>query len=98
MLHLRCQEIDFPALFGLSKPAMLHAFRQEQNNSKNAFFGVSTAEVYVMKMFNVIGLRLAVSDCIFGRRLNKGLSGVECVSAENFELYRGSRSRLQGSV
>jgi hypothetical protein len=38
MLLLRCQEIDFPASSGLlSKPAMLHAFRQEQKNAKNAW-------------------------------------------------------------
>jgi hypothetical protein len=43
-------------------------------------------------------LWLTVSDRIFGRKLNWSLSGVECVTAENCELYRGSRSRLQGSM
>ncbi len=61
--------------------------------------GVSMAEVYVInKVFHVMGLWLTVSDRIFGRKLNWSLSGVECVTAENCELYRGSRSRLQGSM
>ncbi len=54
------------------------------------------AEVYGMKKaFDVIGLRLAVLDRIFGRTLKLGFSEVGCVSAENFELYRASDFRLQ---
>lgn len=54
--------------------------------------------MFIKKVFYFIGLRLAASDRIFGSRLKLGLSGVKCVSAENCEFYRESRSRLQGSV